>query len=228
MAGSIADFKASFNTDLARPSRFDVQIPVPLGLSQYTELPRLLNMRCENAQLPSRTLSTTTMKVYGIDEKFPYATSYEDITLTFLVSDTMIEKKFFDAWLNWINPGNNYDLRYKKDYSVPVLVNQYSLTNEKTYSVTLVDAYPISVNQLDLNWSADGIHKLAVTFAYTRWYNNSTDGLAQEYFNIVGGTNYRTQNLLGKDLPPVEDLTSTTSNGAPLDQRFIDNPNSLA
>lgn len=212
MAGSIADFKASFNTDLARPSRFDVQIPVPLGLSQYPDIPRLLNMRCENAQLPSRTLSTTTFKVYGIDEKFPYTTSYEDITLTFLVSDSMIEKKFFDAWLNWINPGNNYDLRYKKDYSVPVLVNQYSLTNQKTYSVTLVDAYPISVNQLDLNWASDGVHKLSVTFAYTRWYNNSPDGLSQEYFNLVGGTNYRTQNLLGKDLPEVVDRVGTPTN----------------
>jgi hypothetical protein len=28
------------------------------------------------------------------------------------------------------------------------------------------------VNQLDLDWSSDGYHKLSVTFAYTRWEQN--------------------------------------------------------
>lgn len=209
MAGSIADFKASFNTDLARPSRFDVQIPMPLGMMQSPEIPRLLNMRCEAAQLPGRTISTTTMKIYGIDEKFPYATSYDDITLTFIVGDDMKEKRVFDAWLNWITPANNYDSRYKVDYSVPIMINQYAVTGEKTYSVTLVDAYPISVNQLDLNWSTEGSHKLAVTFAYTRWYNNSTEGLAQEYFNIMGGSGIQ-QSTLGKDLPQPEQTDLNT------------------
>ena len=216
MAGSIADFKASFSTDLARPSRFDVQIPVPLGMFDYAKMPRLLNMRCEAAQLPGRTLSTTTMKIYGIDEKFPYATSFDDITLTFIVGDDMKEKRFFDAWLNWITPTNNYDSRYKNDYSVPLVISQYSVKGEKTYSVTLVDAYPISVNQLDLNWSSDGAHKLAVTFAYTRWYNNAVEGLTQEYFNMLSGTGTQTQSNLGKDV------------GAPVGQDLLNYPGAPA
>jgi hypothetical protein len=35
----------------------------------------------------------------------------------------------------------------------------------------LAAAFPINVNQLDLDWSSDGHHKLTVTFAYTYWHN---------------------------------------------------------
>jgi hypothetical protein len=35
------------------------------------------------------------------------------------------------------------------------------------------------MNQLDLDWSNEGFHKLAVTFAYTRWQNNSVQNLVQ-------------------------------------------------
>ena len=205
MAGSIADFKASFNKDLARPSRFDVNIPIPIGLLPYREIGRTLRMRCENAELPGRSISTTTMKIYGVEEKFPYQTTYNDISLTFIVSDDMAEKKFFDAWLNWINPTINYNLKYKADYAVPLTVNQYDVKNELSYSVTMLDAFPIAVNQLDLDWSSDGHHKLTVTFAYTSWRNNSLEALGMELLettiaNSLFDSSIQRESLLGRDL----------------------------
>jgi hypothetical protein len=218
MAGSIADFKASFNTDLARPNRFDVNIPIPIGLLPYREIGRTLRMRCENAELPGRSISTTTMKIYGVEEKFPYQTAYNDISLTFIVGDDMAEKKFFDAWLNWINPTINYNLKYKADYAIPLTVNQYDVKNELSYSVTMLDTFPIAVNQLDLDWSSDGHHKLTVTFAYTSWRNNSLEALAMELLETtiaesLSFPNFPTGVLrlpsnLGKDLiPPGETLS---------------------
>jgi hypothetical protein len=44
MAGSITDFKASFRTDLARPNRFDVNIPIPIGLLPYRGIGRTLGL----------------------------------------------------------------------------------------------------------------------------------------------------------------------------------------
>lgn len=180
MAGSIAEFKASFNTELARPNKFDVDIPIPIGMVPYLGTARQLKFRCETAELPGRTLATTSMKIYGVEEKFPYMTSYGDLSLTFIVSDDMSEKKFFDAWLNWISPTINYNLKYKGDYAVALRVNQYDVQNQVSYSVDLIDAYPIAINQMDLDWSSDGHHKLTVTFAYTSWRNNSLEALGME------------------------------------------------
>lgn len=205
MAGSIADFKASFNRDLARPSRFDVNIPIPIGLLPYREIGRTLRMRCENAELPGRSISTTSMKIYGVEEKFPYQTAYNDMSLTFIVGDDMAEKKFFDAWLNWINPTINYNLKYKADYSIALTINQYDVKNELSYSVTLLDAFPIAMNQLDLDWSSDGHHKLTVTFAYTSWRNNSLEALAMELVETtiadsLFDSTIQRESLLGRDL----------------------------
>ena len=201
MAGSIADFKASFSKELARPSKFDVNIPVPLGMVPYRGTSRMLTMRCENAELPGRTIATTSMKIYGVEEKFPYMSSYNDLSLTFIVSDDMKEKLFFDAWLNWINPNTSYNLKYKQDYSVALRINQYDVQNKVSYSVDLVDAYPIAVNGMDLNWSADGYHKLTVTFAYTSWRDNSLKTLAMDYLeNVIADSIFPSQALsIGQD-----------------------------
>ena len=200
MAGSIADFKSSFSKELARPNKFDVSIPVPLGLIPYRGTSRMLTMRCENAELPGRTIATTSMKIYGVEEKFPYMSSYNDLSLTFIVSDDMNEKKFFDAWLNWINPNTNYNVKYKQDYSVALRINQYDVQNKVSYSVDLIDAYPIAVNGMDLNWSSDGYHKLTVTFAYTSWRDNSYKALAMEYLeNALADSMFKPQPLTGFD-----------------------------
>jgi len=183
MAGSISNFKSSFTGDLARSNRFDVNIPVPISLLPYLKTSRDLIYRCENANLPSKTFATTEQKIYGPIEKHPYLTTYNDIDLTFIVDDNMNQKVFFDAWLNYINPSYNYNFRYKDDYSTTITINQYNVKNEVSYSINLYEAFPVSMNQLDLDWSSDGYHKLIVTFAYTYWKNNSIQELGMEFID---------------------------------------------
>lgn len=197
MAGSINDFKSSFSGDLARSSKFDVSIPIPLTMIPYVTSSKNLKYRCESAQLPGRTFATTEQKTYGPIEKYPYLTSFTDLDLTFLVDDDMNQKVLFDAWLNYINPQYNNNFRYKGDYATIITVNQYDVTNELSYSVNFYDAYPISINQMDLNWSDESVHKLVVTFAYTYWQNNSlqaagmqlVDAGINSVVSAIGGLN---------------------------------------
>ena len=107
-----------------------------------------------------------------LEEFEQHKLTFNDIDLTFIVDDDMQQKVFFDAWLNFINPQYNYNFRYKGDYATTITINQYDNQNQINYSVNLYDAYPVSMNQLDLDWGSDGYHKLSVTFAYTRWERN--------------------------------------------------------
>jgi len=180
MAGNINDFKSSFTKDLARSNRFDVDVTIPLVMIPYVTSARSLKYRCENAQLPGRTLATTEQKTYGPIEKHPYLNTYNDIDLTFIIDDDMQQKILFDAWLNYINPAYSNNMRYKSDYATILKINQYDVSGDLTYSVNLYDAFPISMNQMDLDWSGDGYHKLNVTFAYTYWQNNSLQALGMQ------------------------------------------------
>ncbi|MEI6882135.1 MAG: hypothetical protein WCK82_12505 [Bacteroidota bacterium] len=175
---NIANFVDSFRrTELARQSRFEVSFDIPKQLLKANGDPRNphyigyddLTLRCESAQLPSRTLMTTEQKIYGITEKYPYETSYTDAEFTFYVSDSMKEKVLFDNWLNLVSPKNTYNMNYKNEYQTTVSIYQYGLDEKYTYRAYLRKAFPISVNQLDLDWSSDSIHKLTVVFAYSDW-----------------------------------------------------------
>jgi hypothetical protein len=69
----------------------------------------------------------------------------------------------------------------------------------------MLDTFPIAVNQLDLDWSSDGHHKLTVTFAYTSWRNNSLEALAMELLettiaNSLFDSAIQRESLLGRDL----------------------------
>jgi hypothetical protein len=218
MSANINDFKSSFKTDLARTSKFDVSIPIPLTLLPYIATSRQLTYRCESTNLPGRTLATTEQK-FGTApiEKYPYMTTYNDIDLIFLVDDNMSQKTFFDAWINFINPQANYNLAYKSDYVTTITINQYDVTGALSYSVDLIDAYPVSMNQLDLNWADDSVHKLAITFAYTEWRNNSLQALAMNALesgigniaSTVGGLGGTAAGSLGSAL---NNVTNSISN----------------
>ena len=216
MAGSISEFKSSFSRDVARTNRFDVNINIPFVMLPYISSARSLNYRCENANLPGRTLATTEQKTYGPIEKYPYLSTYNDMDLTFIVDDDMSQKLFFDGWLNYINPQYNNNIRFKGDYATIITINQYDVTNTLSYSVNLYDAYPISMNQLDLDWAGDGHHKLVVTFAYTYWQNNSTQALGMQLVD------YGMAAVAGAMNTPL-DFTSGIQSGAVPFQNYAEN-----
>jgi hypothetical protein len=169
MSLSIDRIVSSFRGDFARPNRFQVFFPLPEGLYSLGNSQDILTFRCENAQIPGRTLATTEQRTYGPIEKLPYLTTYNDLDVTLIVDSNMIQKRLFDAWMQLINPSFTNNFTYRETYCTDITVKQYDVTDKVTYEVKFIDSYPISINQMDLDWSSDGYHKLNATFAYTRW-----------------------------------------------------------
>ena len=128
----INEFLSSFTEDLAKPSRFDVNFNLPLFLTGITDS-KALSLRCENAILPGRTLATTELKIYGPVEKYPYQSSYDDATFTFIVGDTMAEKQLFSSWMYAINPHDNWNFEFKSNYSTNIQITQYNQLDEEKY-----------------------------------------------------------------------------------------------
>lgn len=230
MAGSINDFKSSFRKDVARPDKFSVNIPVPLTLIPYVNNAKNLVYRCESATLPGRNMATLEQKIGSNPiEKYPYLSTFTDIDLTFIVDDDMNQKVLFDAWLNFVNPQYNYNFRYKENYSTVITINQYDVTNQISYSVNLYDAFPVAVNPLNLDWSLTGAyHKLAVTFAYTYWENNSLQSYGMQLVDAglayvsdmvggLGGSAIGALGSAGKTLPNQLASGTTTDPDQPID-----------
>lgn len=172
MPSTIENLRSSFSKDVARQSRFDVTIQMPTLLQGLysVETTKGLSLRCESTELPSRTFSTVERKIGAVPtQKYAYQSVYNDLSMTFIMSGDMKEKIIFDNWMEIVNPKTNFLFNYKNNYVGKIGINQYSISNELIYQATLIDAFPIAVNQLDLDWSSDNYHKLTVVFAYTYW-----------------------------------------------------------
>ena len=159
--------------DVARPAKYMVVI--------YATEYLLLNMPflCDVAELPGRGLNIDETRYYGPVFKTPYQSAYTDINFSFLCRDEMVEKEFFDRWMEYINPKDRYNFEYRDNYSTLIDIFQFSQIESPggglraTYKVQLRQAYPTYVNPLPLSWSDDNIHRLQVTFTFTDWVTPS-------------------------------------------------------
>lgn len=177
MPANISNFLNSFKQDPARSSRFDVLITVPAVLATfYGTVSEQLSLRCEMSELPGRSFNVTERKFGSAPvQKVPIQSLYNDVTMTFIVGDDMKERLVFDQWMELINPSSTYNFKYKLDYVTDIAIRQYDLQNKLTYSSVLIDAFPLAVNQMELDWSSDNYHRLSVTFAYTNWQEGTVN-----------------------------------------------------
>lgn len=134
---------------------------------------RYLALQCEAAELPGKTLQTADVKIYGPTFKVPYQTQYSDMSLTFLCTNEFYERKLFDRWMECIHPTDTNNLRFPKGQSSRYLTNikiiQYDDFIKQIYAVELIDAFPIGVAPMSLNWAEDGFHRLSIQFGYQRF-----------------------------------------------------------
>lgn len=169
---------------LARSCRFGVQIVLSMDNilrvldSSYANFPLELIYLCEAAELPGRGFQTVDHSYHGPSQKYPYQTTYEDSTLTFICRNGSPERRFFDDWMQVINPTNSYDFSYKNEYTCDIKIFQFDETEntlldtrspEAKYLITLIDAWPILVNPQPVTWADDNFLRLGVTFTYSKW-----------------------------------------------------------
>jgi hypothetical protein len=185
---------ASAYGDFARQSHFVVRINKGKNPSTFTED---LMYLCENAELPGRSLQVMDARTYGPNYKVPFQSLYNDISLTFVCRSYMEEKAFFDDWMEEINPVSNFDFAYRDDYISTIDIFQFS--NEATsdvtvmpeYQLSLLEAYPVTIMPLPLNWAEDGFHRLQVQFAYT-YFMRPYDALSNNTTQFArGGSKFK-------------------------------------
>jgi hypothetical protein len=131
-----------------------------------------LSFYCLGVEIPGRTLATTEINIHGPAYKAPNQSTYNEVTLTLLCDDSLKQKKFFDDWMDYINPKNNFTFKYRDDYIGEIVITQFSDYEHKKYSVTLTESYPIDVKPLSSNWGEKEYHKIQITMTYKYWREN--------------------------------------------------------
>ena len=144
---------------------------------------RQLTIRADSAELPGRSVQTLDNRYYGPVRKSGYQANYIDTTIGFLCSEDLREKLFFERWQDLIVGEHRledapidsrvYNAGYYDDYVATIDIKQMNENNDVTYEMKLLEAYPILVSPLSLNWGSDDLQRLSVTFAYNRYQSES-------------------------------------------------------
>lgn len=203
---NIADFKSNMATP-AMTTQFDVLISLPAEVEAYIrrDVPqiaeeligsqRAMRFKIEAAELPGRSIQTVEHKHYGPVRKVAYGSTYIDTTFTVVNSSDYRETRLFQYWQDYIigrhritgdtkprDAGELFNTNYHNNYSSgSVIINAYDLINRKMKSVSLIEAYPLTVSPIQMNWSGDNIAKTQVTMTY-RYTQDLTQYIADRTF----------------------------------------------
>ena len=172
--------------NLTRGCRFVAVVRPPQSMPGY--IPDM-HLMCEAAEFPGRSFNVVQTRYYGPSQVFPTNSEYQPITLTFLCRADSRERRFFDDWLDIINPTSTFNYAYPNDYFSTIDLFQYTeygdpsvlgplsviplagmaQTPHISYQWSLMKAWPLVVNPQPVNWAEQDVLRLNVTFTYKNW-----------------------------------------------------------
>lgn len=154
-----------------------------------------MRFRIESLNMPGRNLQTIDQQYHGPVRAMPFRFTQQPVTFSVILSKDMREREVFMRWQDFFvghyrtNYDRNvirapFDTKYYQDGIGTIKIVQYSYPVEgansgKTYEahneIILEEAYPISVNDIQMAWNDDGYGKLQVEirYHYSREYNRT-------------------------------------------------------
>jgi hypothetical protein len=186
----VDDFKSlvSSKGGLARSNLFSVTFP---GIPGGSPTNREINLLCKDVVLPGRQITTRERTIGLTTRKMAYGYLVDDVSMTFHVMNDYGIKEYFEAWQNLAVDQDTYEVGYKSDYAKEVVINQIRkgsggtvlatnqlVDDQIVYSCKLLEAFPTTMNAIQLNNELDGILELNVQLSYTNWIGTSVRGAA--------------------------------------------------
>jgi len=206
---------ASSKLGFARTNQFLVELPPFRNQGLLSSLVTLLtsgtqgggdlNLLCNSVTLPGKQILTYD-RVIGLERsKVSYGYAVEDITMTFYALNDYGIRKYFDTWAAATVSEDFNIVPYKNEYSRDIKIHQLrkpiinkslgagpininiGIGGGTSYSVRLIDAFPTTVQQIELNNELDGLVQINVQMSYTRWQSISDN---QGFLSVSGGLSF--------------------------------------
>lgn len=153
--------------------------------------PRDIYLLAESCSIPGKSILTTERKIGSKAFKVAYGISTEDVSFTFNLTNDYYMFKYFNDWINMIVPNNDSTdnmshVNYKSTYTTDVTIQQMGSTDFiPVYSVKLLNAYPLSINSVDLSNASEDISKVTISMAYDNWRE---EGIVDGILGAIGTT----------------------------------------
>ena len=171
---SVANFSSKIaSSGLASPNKFEVvftRIPIEVkGVDPTTQL----SIMCDQCSLAGRDVQAVLDLQYGIRRQVVYnAPAYTPLSLSFICTDNMNEKRILDVWNNkCVDTTGNFHVAYYNDYigHLDVYVLDRS-GKHRTYHMHYHEVYPKTVTAVELNHgTTNAALRVTAEIQYAYW-----------------------------------------------------------
>ena len=224
MAFDIGSFVSNLDQidEVSKSNHFDVVFALPQTLIGGSVTTSMLALQCEGAELPGIDVTPIEYRHHAFTKRIPHHLIYQPLNLTFICGGALLEKQFFDLWIKLCVPNNTGLVQYRQDaqgnpmYEALITINQYDQIGNRTYFAQAQEAFPISLSQMNVNWSDDSIHRLNVTFVFTKWLTQQDGAIGQSTPVSQGGL--LSINNFTNDISSLVRGIQSVVNGSPLQQ----------
>ncbi len=161
------------SSGLASPNKFEVVFTkIPKEAGGAAELTQL-NLMCDQCSLAGRDVQAQLDLQYGIRRQVVYnAPAYTPLSLSFICTDNMNEKRILDKWNNkCVNTTGNFHVAYYDDYvgHLDVYVLDRS-GKHRTYHMHYHEVYPKTVTAVELNHgTTNAALRVTAEIQYAYW-----------------------------------------------------------
>ena len=176
---TVDSFKSRISTrGLASPNKFEVTFTKTPALGfTLSNQTKTITLMCESIALAGRNVQSVLDITYGYRREVPYnAPTYNPITMTFICTEGLQEKVFFDKWNDRIvSQKNGFDNEYYDNIigTMKVKTLDRTLSTNNSYEITYNEVYPKTVNSIEMNHSTQNATvRLGVEMAYSYWTTN--------------------------------------------------------
>lgn len=188
MAFNVNEFKTNIakGGGLLKNNKFLVLVPTPrilqgksIGGTSTASTNDILRFHAEKASIPGIALQASEMRRQGIGnlEKTPFGAAFTDCDISFTIDQKSTVWNFFQSWMDGIynfnlKTGNSlYELAYKNDYCTTLTLYVYNEIHPQSpvIQIELIDAFPVSISDIPLQWSSSEHITLNVRFNFRSW-----------------------------------------------------------
>lgn len=194
---TVMGFLSHFKEGIAKPSRYRVEFHLPKGVNlqagqigvnsestvaQITGMQNYFNakggidIKCHNATFPQRSLLTSEHRQNSAPFRVPYSSTYDPVTFSFYADSTLDTREYFEIWQGAVvNFGTN-TMNFYDEFVADIKMFQLNDLGEDSYSVELIEAYPINIGIVDSSYAQQNAYQtITVTMSFRSWKPNNND-----------------------------------------------------
>lgn len=188
---SIYDYMTNFKTGVMKSSRFRAEFTLPRGVNgsgsthavntralssnikaaeQGFNKTGAINLKCNMATFPDRTLQTIDFKSNSVNFKMPWGTSYNPISLSFYADGNLDTREYFELWQSCVMNFGNNTMNFYNEYVSDVKLYLQNDSGADAYGIILYEAYPSTISLMDISYgNSSTVLNIMIQLSFKSW-----------------------------------------------------------